>query len=187
MRHQIANIRWIIEKAREFQKNTYFCFINYTKTFACVDHNKLWKILQEMWIPDHLICLVRNVYADQEAMVRIRYGAMDWFQIGKRVCQGCILSLCSFNLYAVNIVWNARIDEAQAWIRLLGEISITSGMRLDLMDRVPDEWWIEVCDIVQEAVIKTNPEKKKCKNKAKLCLGRPYKWLRKEEKQKAKE
>ena len=98
-RDHIANIHWIIKKAREFQKNIYFCFIDYTKAFNCVDHNKLWKILQELGILDHLICLLRNLYADQEATVRTRYGTTDWFQIGKRVHQGCILSPCLFNLY----------------------------------------------------------------------------------------
>ena len=95
-RDQIANICWIIEKAREFQINSYFCFIDYVKAFDCVNHNKLWKILQEMGIPDYLICLLRNLYADQEASD----GIMDWFQMRKRVCQGCILSPCLFNLHA---------------------------------------------------------------------------------------
>ena len=99
-RDQITNIRWIIEKAREFQKNIYFCFIDYAKAFDCVDHNKLWKSLQEMGIPDHLICLLRNLCAGQEATVRTGHGTTDWFQIGKGVCQGCILSPCLFNLYA---------------------------------------------------------------------------------------
>ena len=88
---QITNIRWIIEKAREFQKHIYFCFIDYTKAFVCVDHNKMWKILKEMGIPDHLTCLLRNLYTGQEATVRTRHGAMDWFQIGRGVHQGCIL------------------------------------------------------------------------------------------------
>ena len=102
-RDQIANICWIIEKAREFQKNIYICFIDYTKVFDCVDHNKLWKILQEMGIPD-LICFLRNLYAGQEATVRTGHGTMDWFQIGKGVHQGCILSTCLFNLYAEYIM-----------------------------------------------------------------------------------
>ena len=97
-RNQIANIRWIIEKAREFQKNLYFCFIDYAKAFDCVDHNKLWKILKEMGIPDHLTCLLRDLYAGQEATVRTGHGTTDWFQIGKGVRQGCILSPCLFNL-----------------------------------------------------------------------------------------
>ena len=99
-RDQIANIHWIIEKAREFQKNNYFCFIDYTKTFECVDHNRLWKILQEMEITDHLTCLLRNLHAGQEATARTGHETTDWFQIGKRVCQGCVLSPCLFNFYA---------------------------------------------------------------------------------------
>ena len=99
-RDQIANIHWVIEKAREFQKNVYFCFINYAKSFNCVDHNKLWKILQDMGIPDHLICLLRNLYAGQEATVRTGHGKTDWFQIRKEVRQSCILSPCLFNLHA---------------------------------------------------------------------------------------
>ena len=99
-RDQIANIRWIIEKAREFQKNNYFCFIYYTKAFDCVDDSTLWKILKEMGIPDHLTCLLRNLYAGQETRVRTIHGTTDWFQIGKGVCEGCILSPCLFNLYA---------------------------------------------------------------------------------------
>ena len=99
-RDQITKIHWITEKAREFQKNIYFCFIDYTKAFDCVDHNKLWKILQEMGIPDHLTCLLRNLYAGQEAIVRARYGTMDWLEIGKGICQGCILSPWIFNFFA---------------------------------------------------------------------------------------
>ena len=98
-RDQIENIRWIIEKAREFQKNIYFFFIDYAKAFDCVDHNKLWKILKEMGLPDHLTCLLRNLYAGQEATVRTGHGPTDWFQIGKGVCLGCALSPCLFNLY----------------------------------------------------------------------------------------
>ena len=101
-RDQIANIRWIIKKAREFRKNIYFCFIDYTKAFDRVDHNKLWKILQEMGIPDHLTCLPRNLYAGQEATVRTGRGTTDWFQIGKEVHQ--VLSCCLFNLYAEYIM-----------------------------------------------------------------------------------
>ena len=106
-RDQIANIRWIIKKAREFQKNIYFCFIDCVKAFHCVDHHKLWKILKEMGIPDHLTCFLRNLYADQEATVRTGYGATDWFQIGKGVRPGCILSPCLLNLYADYITRNA--------------------------------------------------------------------------------
>ena len=117
-RDQIANIYWIIEKAGEFQKNICFCFIDYAKAFDCVDHNKLWKILQEMGIPDHLTCLLRNLYAGQEATVRTRLGTTNWFQIRKGVRQSCILSPCLFNLYAVYIMQNARLDEAQAGIKI---------------------------------------------------------------------
>ena len=119
-RDQIANICWIIEKAREFQKNIYFCFIDYAKAFNCVDHNKLWKILKEMGIPDHLTCLLRNLYAGQEAIVRTGHGTTDWFQIGKGVCQGCILSPCLFNLYAEHIMRNAGLEEAQSGIKIAG-------------------------------------------------------------------
>ena len=117
-RDQIANIRWIIEKAQEFQENIYFCFIDYAKAFDCVDHNKLWEILKEMGIPDHLTCLPRNLYAGQEATVRTEHGTSDWFQIGKGVRQGCILSLCLFNLYAEYIMRKAGLEEAQAGIKI---------------------------------------------------------------------
>ena len=117
-RDQITNIHWIIEKAKEFQKNIYLCFTDYAKTFDCVDHNKLWKILQEMGIPDHLTCLLRNFYAGQEATVRTGHGTTDWSQIGKGVCQGCILSPSLFNLYAEYITWNAGLDEAQAAVKI---------------------------------------------------------------------
>ena len=106
-----------IEKAREFQKNIYFCFIDYAKAFGCVDHNKLWKILQEMEIPDHLTYLLRNLYVGQEATVTTRHGTTNWFQTGKGVRQGCILSPCLFNFYAEYIMQNARLDEAQAGIK----------------------------------------------------------------------
>ena len=109
-----------MEKAIEFQKNIYFCFIDYAKAFDCVGHNKLWKILKEMWIPDHLICLLRNLYADQEATVRTGHGTTDWFQIGKGVPQGCILSPCLFNLYAEYIMKNTGLEEAQARIKSAG-------------------------------------------------------------------
>ena len=119
-RHQIANIRWNMEKEREFQKNIYFCFIDYAKAFDCVNHNTLWKILKDMGIPDHLTCLLRNLYAGQEATVRTGHGTTDWFQIGKGVCQGCILSPCLFNLYAEYIMRNAGLEEAQAGIIIAG-------------------------------------------------------------------
>ena len=115
---QIANIRWIMEKARVFHKNIYFCFIDYAKAIHCVDHSKLWKILKEIRIPDHLTCLLRNLYAGQEATVRTGHGTTDWFQIGKRVHQGCILSLCLCNLYAECIMRNAGLAEAQAGIKI---------------------------------------------------------------------
>ena len=119
-RDQIANIHWIIEKAREFQKNIYFCFLDYAKAFDCVDHNKLWKILQEMGIPDHLTCLLRNRYAGQEATVRTGHGTTDWFQIGKGVRQSCILSPCLFNLYTEYIMRNDGLEETQAGIKIAG-------------------------------------------------------------------
>ena len=119
-RVQIANISWIMGKTREFQKNTYFCFIDYAKAFDSVDHNYLWKILKEMGIPDHLTCLLRNLYAGQEATVRAGYGTTDWFQIGKGVRQGCILPRCLFNLYAEYIMRNAGLEEAQAGIKISG-------------------------------------------------------------------
>ena len=109
-----------IEKAWKFQKNIYFCFIDYAKAFDCVDHNKLWKILKEMGIQDHLTCLLRYLYSGQEAIVRTWHGTTDWFQIGKGVHQGCILSPCLFNLYAECIIRNARLDEAQAGIKIAG-------------------------------------------------------------------
>ena len=117
-RAQIANICWIVKKAREFQKNIHFCFIDYDKAFDYVDHNKLWKIWKEMGIPDHLTCLLRNLYAGQEATVRTRHGTIGWFQIGKGVHQGCVLSPCLFNLYTEYIVRNIGLDEAQAGIKI---------------------------------------------------------------------
>ena len=119
-RDEIAHVQWIIEKAREFQKNIYFCFIDYAKAFDCVDHNKLWKILQEMGIPDHLTCPLRKLNAGQEATIRTRHVTTDWFQIEKGVWQCCILSSCLFNLYAEYIMWNAGLDEAQTGIKIAG-------------------------------------------------------------------
>ena len=129
-RDQIANILWIIRKARVPGKNIYFCFIDYTKAFNCVDHNKGWKILKEMGIPDHLTCLLRNLYAGQEATVRTGHGITYCFQIGKVVREGCILSPCLFNFYAEYIMRNTALDEAQAEIKMPGEISITSDMQM---------------------------------------------------------
>ena len=119
-RDEIANICWIIKKAREFKKNIYFCFIDYAEGFNCVDHNILWKILKEMGISDHLTCLLRNLYAGQEAKVKTGHGTTDWFKIGKAVHQGCISSPCLFNLYAEYIMRNAWLEEAQAGIKIAG-------------------------------------------------------------------
>ena len=125
-RDQVANIPWITQKAREFQKNIYFFFIDYTKAFDCVDHNKLWKILKEMGIPDHLTCLLRNLYAGQEAIVRNWHGKTDWFKIGKGIIQGNILSSCLFNFYIEYIMWNAELDEAQAGIKTAGRLYVSN-------------------------------------------------------------
>ena len=128
-RDEITNIRWIIKKARELQKNIYFSLLTIPKLLTVwITIN--WKILKEMGIPDHLTCLLRNLYEGQEATVRAGHGTTDWFQIGKGVCQGCILSPCLFNLYAENIMRNAGLDETQAGIKIMGEISITSDMQM---------------------------------------------------------
>ena len=129
-RDQIANICWIIKTAREYQKNIYFCFIDYAKAFDYVDYNKLWKILKEMEIPDHLTCLLRNLYAGQEATIRTGHGTTDWFKIWKGVRQGCILSPCLFNLYAEYIMRNAGLDEAQAGIKIARRNIITLDMQM---------------------------------------------------------
>ena len=131
-RNQTSNCQhlWITEKAKEFQKNIYFYFIDYGKAFDCVDHNKLWKILEEMGISDHLTFFLRTVYTGQEARVRTGHGTTDWFQIGKGICQGCMLSLCLFNLYAEYLMQNVGLDEAQAGIKMPVEISITSDMKM---------------------------------------------------------
>ena len=125
-RDQIANIHWIVGKARDFQKNIYFCFIDYAKAFDCVDHNKLWKILKEMRIPDHLTCLLRNLYAGQETTFRTRRGATDLFQTGKGVQQCYMLSPCLFNFYAEYIMRNTGLEESQAGIKIAGRNIITS-------------------------------------------------------------
>ena len=119
-------------KKQEFQKNIYFCFTDYAKAFDCVDHNKLWKILKETGIPDHLTSCLRSLYPGQEETVRTGHGTTDWLQIGRGVQQDCILSPCLFNLYVEYIMRNAGLDEAQAEIRLLGEIPITSDMQMTL-------------------------------------------------------
>ena len=118
------------KKQKSFRKTSNFCFIDYAKALDCVDHNKLWKLLKEMGIPDHLTCLLRNLYAGQEATVRSEHGTTDWFQIGKGVHQGCILSPCLLNFYAEYIMRNAGLEETQLESRLMGEISITSDMQM---------------------------------------------------------
>ena len=127
IRDQIANIHWIVEKAREFQKNIYFCFIDYTKAFNCVDHSKLRNILEERGMPDHL---TRNLYADEEATVRTRHGTTDWFKLGKGVHQGYIFSPCLFNFYAEYILWNTGLDEMQAGIKIAWRNSNSSDMQM---------------------------------------------------------
>ena len=119
-RDQIANIRWIMEKAREFQKNIYFCFIDYGQAFDCVDHNKLWEILKEMGIPDHLICFLRNLCVGQEGTGRTRHGTMDLFKIREGIGQGCIWSPCLFNFCGGYIMQNAKLNESQAGIKIAG-------------------------------------------------------------------
>ena len=128
-RDQTANVHWIMEKAREFPKNIYFCFTDYAKAFDCVDHNKLWKILKEMGVPEHLTYLLRKLYAGQEATVRCGHRT-DWFKIGKGVWQSCILPPCLFNFYAEYIMRNAGLDESQAGIKIAGRISTTSDMQM---------------------------------------------------------
>ena len=140
-RDQIAKICWIIEKAREFQKNIYFCFIDYAKAFDCVDHNKLWKILKDMGIPDHLTCFLRNLYASQEATVRTGHGTTDWFQIAKGVRQGCMLSPCFFNLYAEYIMRNAGLEAPEAGIKIAGRkiYNLRNAYATTLMAESEDE------------------------------------------------
>ena len=133
-RDQIANIRWIMEKAREFQKNIYFCFIDCAEAFDCVDHKKLWKILKKKGIPDHLSCLLRNLYASQEATVRTGHGTTDWFQIGKGVRQGCILSPCLFNLYEKHHEYIMRCTYMSISWEMLG------WMKHKLESRLPGEY-----------------------------------------------
>ena len=130
---------WIIEKAKEFQKNIYFCFIDYTPAFDCVDHNKLWKILKKMGIPDHLTCLLRNLYVSQEARVRTGHAARGWFKIGKGVHQGCIQSPCLFNFYAGYIMWNARLDESQTGIKIAREVTTSDMPMIPLMAESKEE------------------------------------------------
>ena len=149
------------KKQESSRKNIYFCFIDYAKVFDCVDHNKLWKILKEMGIPGHLTCLLRNLYAGQEAAVKTGRGTTDWFQIGKGVCQGCILSPCLFNLYAKYIMRNAGLDEAQAGIKIARR-SINNLRYVDdttLMTESKEE--------LKNLVMKVKEEKKKSKRRVK--------------------
>ena len=146
-RNQIATIHWINEKEREFHKNIYFCFIGNAKAFDSVDHNRLWKIPKEMRVPDHLTCLLRNLYAGQEAKVRTVHGTVDWFQTGKGVFKGCILPSCLFNLYAEYIMGNAGLDEAQVGIKIAGRNinNLRYGDDTTLMaeseEELKDSWW----------------------------------------------
>ena len=164
-RYQISNIRWIMEKAREFQKNIYFCFIDYAKAFDCVDHNKLWKTLKEMGIPDHLNCLLRNLYAGQEATVRTGHGIRDWFQIRKGVRQGCILSPCLFNLYAEYFMRNAGLDEAQAGIKIarrnISNLGYVYDTTLTAESKEPKSLLMKVKEESEEVGLKLNIQKTK--------------------------
>ena len=149
---RIANICWIIEKAREFQKTIYFCFIEYGKAFDCMDHEKLWKILKEMGIPDHLTCLMKSLYAGQEATIRIGHGITGWFQIG--VHQGCILSSCLFNLYAEYIMRNAGLEEAQARIK-------TAGRKINNLRYADDTTLIAESEELKSLLMKVKEESEK--------------------------
>ena len=146
-RDQIANIRWIIEKAKEFQKNIYFCFIYYVKAFDCVDGNKLLKILKEMRIPDHFSCLLRNLHEGQKATIRTRHGTTDWFKIGKGIHQGWLLSSYLFNFYAEYIMWNVDLDEAQTGMKISGRninnFRYADGTTLlaESKDELKSLWW----------------------------------------------
>ena len=153
-RDQVANIHSIIKKAKELQKNIYFCFIDYAKAFDCVDHNKPWKILQEMGMPDHLTCLFRNLYTGQEATIRTGHGTIDWFQIGKGVHQGCILSPCLFNLYAEYIMKNAGLDEVQAGIKI-------SGRNINNLRYVDDSTLMAESEELTSLLIKVKEESEK--------------------------
>ena len=165
-RDQIANIRCFIKKAREFQKNIYFYFIDYTKAFDCLDHNKLWKILQETGIADHLTGLLRNLYAGQEATVRTGHGTTDWFQIGNGVRQGCILSPCLFNLYAEYIMRNDGLDEAQAGVKIAGRnnYKLRYADDTNIMAESEEEFkslWMKVKEESEKAGLKRNIQKTK--------------------------
>jgi len=165
-RDQIVNIHWIIEIAREFQKSIQLCFIDYAKAFDCVDHDKLWKALKEMEIPDHLTCLLRNLYAGQEATVRTLYGTTDWFKTEKGVWQGCLLPPCVFNAYAEHIMRNAGLDELQAGIQLGGgnNNNLTYADDTTLMAESEEELksvWMRVKEESERAGLKLNIKKTK--------------------------
>ena len=152
-------------KKQEFQENIYFCFIDYTKAFDCVDHNKLWKILKEMGIPDYLTCLLRNLYAGQEVTVRNGHGTADWFQIGKREHQGCILSPCLFNLYAEYIMRNAELDKAQAGIKIAGRninnLRYADDTNLMAKSKELKSLLMKVKEELEKVVLKLNIQKTK--------------------------
>ena len=164
-KYQIANICWIIEKAREFHKNSYFCFIDYAKTFDCVDHNKLLKILKVLGIPDHLTYLLRNLYAYQQATVRTAYVTTDWFQIGKEVRRGCILSPCLFNLYAEYIMRNSGLDEAQAEIKItrrnINNLRYADDSILMAESEELKSLWMKVKEESEKVGLKLNVQKTK--------------------------
>ena len=150
-----------MEKAREFQKNIYFCFIDYAKVFDCVDHNKLWKNLKEMGISENLTCFLRNLYAGQEATVRTGHGTTDWFQIGKGVRQGCILPPCLFNLYTEYIMRNTVVNEAQAGIEIAGRKSITSDMQTTESEKELKSYLVKVKEESEKFGLKFNIQKTK--------------------------
>ena len=161
---QIVNICWIIEKARKFQKNIYFCFIHYAKAFDCVENNKLWKTPTEMGIPDHLTCLLRNLYASQDTTVRTGHGTTDWFQIGKGVRQECILSPGLFNLYAEYIMRYGGLDEARAEIKIAGINNLRYADDTTLMAESKEELkslLIKVKDVREKVGLKLNSQNTK--------------------------
>ena len=156
-----TNIRWIIKKARESQKNIYFCFIDYTKAFDYVDHNKLWKILQKMGIPDHVTCLLRNLDAGQEATVRTGHRTMDWFQIGKGVHQGCIWQPCLLNLHEEYIMQNAGLDEAQTRIKIAGRNMAIAGRNMQESEEKLKSLLMKVKEESENVGLKLNIQKSK--------------------------
>ena len=166
-RDQIVNIRWIMEKAREFQKNIYFCFIDYARAFDCVDPNQLWKILQDMGIPDHLTCLLRNLYAGQEATVRTGHGTTDWFQIGKGVRQGCILSPCLYNFYAEYSMRHAGLEEAQTEIKV-------SGRNINNLRYADDTTLMAESEELKSLLMKVKEEREKFQSLSHVFLLWPH-------------